>query len=406
MKKRRKPGWKKRVERGIPAQRVIELGQDGDGPLGWLALRADLESRLRSSGGRPSDPNWDIKRNIPFSSELWAKLLQTAKELSGQGRQVSAGHLAAQLVEQGLAQLTETRDDGVVRTAEARAPYARAAPSAGVAPGSARQVIQRARRAYIEDSVRGRGGMIHGVAEFPVRGVERLFRPVGLPLVEKRPGGAPTTSLLVAGAAGTGKTTLATALAVGLARAREAVALYLTTESVPTELVHKARLLGLPEAGVKPWAGATPAVAGDIVVQHLEIVGGGSAPPSTMDESIDAVWRLVSEDSRRDVPIAVAVIDAFGLFESEHDGVERRRAVVGLIQALEARGITSILVEETLDASRSWLSFAVDLVFELHFERDPEGGPKTRRLSCPKSRYTAALVGPHDYGLEGECPAV
>ncbi len=76
------------------------------GPLDLMHLAHDLGARLQSSGGRPSDPNWKMYRQVPFAPERWKALERLAEALSRQGRQVSPAQVAAVLVEHGLEEVT------------------------------------------------------------------------------------------------------------------------------------------------------------------------------------------------------------------------------------------------------------------------------------------------------------
>lgn len=68
-------------------------------------LAGEVAERLRSSGGRPTDPTWSLARQVPFSSETWASLQRLSEEVSGRGRKVGPGQMAAILVEGGLSDL-------------------------------------------------------------------------------------------------------------------------------------------------------------------------------------------------------------------------------------------------------------------------------------------------------------
>lgn len=65
-------------------------------------LASEVAKRLRSTGGRPSDPNWTMTRQVPFAVSTWAALGQLAEDLSARGRRVAPTQLAAMLVESGL----------------------------------------------------------------------------------------------------------------------------------------------------------------------------------------------------------------------------------------------------------------------------------------------------------------
>jgi hypothetical protein len=75
------------------------------GPFGVAALLDELRSRLVSKGGRPSDPAANIRRLVPLRRAVWVDLKRHARTLSAQGRPVSAGQLAAVILEQGVSEL-------------------------------------------------------------------------------------------------------------------------------------------------------------------------------------------------------------------------------------------------------------------------------------------------------------
>lgn len=73
-------------------------------PLAWLNLAHEIKGRLISTGGRPSDPYWDTKRQVPFRKKVWGYLTYVAKELSYQGRKVGPAQLAAIIIEDKVRQ--------------------------------------------------------------------------------------------------------------------------------------------------------------------------------------------------------------------------------------------------------------------------------------------------------------
>ncbi|MBI5480326.1 MAG: hypothetical protein HY906_15795 [Deltaproteobacteria bacterium] len=87
----------------LGASRAVPLpGLPSGGPLDLLQLRAEVVGRLRSTGGRPTDPEWDVQRLVPFREERWRQLVELARELSSADRRVSAGQLAAILIERAM----------------------------------------------------------------------------------------------------------------------------------------------------------------------------------------------------------------------------------------------------------------------------------------------------------------
>ncbi len=96
-----------RIQRKLGAQNVVPLDSPHDqGPLDLIQLKAELRRRLRSSGGRPSDPEWSIRRLIPFKQDKWTELELQAERCSVQGQRVSPSQLAAVLIERGLQDLS------------------------------------------------------------------------------------------------------------------------------------------------------------------------------------------------------------------------------------------------------------------------------------------------------------
>lgn len=95
-----------RVAEALGAQRSFPLdGLPSQGPLDLLQLRAELVRRLRSSGGRPTDPEWTLRRIIPFKEKGWRDLERLAARCSHEGQTVSPSQLAALLIERGLQDL-------------------------------------------------------------------------------------------------------------------------------------------------------------------------------------------------------------------------------------------------------------------------------------------------------------
>lgn len=256
------------------------------------------------------------------------------------------------------------------------------------------------------------------VREAGVRHLEWLFSPPGLPLVAKVGDDVrPTTAILVRGGAGTGKTTLAVALAHAIARENQGIVLYLSTEAVTRELAYKLRQLGLEGVRELAWQRRSEGEPGSFVARHLGLLDEDSqaededlaeTSEGRSERALRAVWALLEEHraSGDHPPIRAVIIDAFGIPERAGEGRSLRTPSITWIQALENRGITPILIEEAVPGSEDALRFVVDLVFELGFEADPDSRKLHRTLAVPKSRYVVAEIGPHDYGLEEGRPAV
>lgn len=67
------------------------------GALGMMQLGEEVRRRLMSRGGRPTMPEWDMKRPIPLRRKDWARLTKIGRELG-----LSPGQFAALLIERAL----------------------------------------------------------------------------------------------------------------------------------------------------------------------------------------------------------------------------------------------------------------------------------------------------------------
>lgn len=215
------------------------------------------------------------------------------------------------------------------------------------------------------------------------------------------------------GGAGTGKTTVALALAHAIAKANGGLVLYLTTEFSPVEITYKATLIGLGEEVVDVWPGATGMTPGSVVVEHLSVVRHGQPVASSAERkrsAIDAIWGLLhpeKESERRPpLPVRAVVIDALTLPEVGESEGALRADLVAFVQALENERISVVLVEELAPVASAWSSFVVDVVLELAFQPDPETHDLRRKLTVSKCRYALSIPGPHDYGLDSGVPGV
>ncbi len=84
----------------LGANRVDPLQiEKPQGPLGLLALREEVRNRLRSTGGRPTDPAWKERRCVPFKPEIWDKLMTLAGKMSTDERKVTPAQVVAILIE-------------------------------------------------------------------------------------------------------------------------------------------------------------------------------------------------------------------------------------------------------------------------------------------------------------------
>jgi KaiC/GvpD/RAD55 family RecA-like ATPase/tetratricopeptide (TPR) repeat protein len=251
------------------------------------------------------------------------------------------------------------------------------------------------------------------LTDLPVKQLQYIFSPPGLPLPAKGESEHGTTSVLIRGGAGTGKTTFAFAIAHAIAKAGSGLVLYLTTEFSPVEIAFKATLIGLREEAVDAFPGADDMQAGDVVVEHLSVVRRGQPVLTSAERkrsSIDAIWALLhpeGTDARRTkLSVRSVVIDALTLPEAGESEEALRSYVVEFVQALESEGVSVVLVEELAPGAAAWSAFVVDVVFELSFQPDPETQELRRKLTLSKCRHALSIPGPHDYGLESGVPGI
>jgi hypothetical protein len=100
---RGKPTRIERIAKQIGATRVERVSDRRVlNPLDLLGLAEVASSRIRSSGGRPTDPELTVRRQIGFKPETWERLQVAARQLSCTGMSVAPAQLAAILIEHGV----------------------------------------------------------------------------------------------------------------------------------------------------------------------------------------------------------------------------------------------------------------------------------------------------------------
>jgi hypothetical protein len=65
-------------------------------------LREVIESRLASTGGRPTLEGADVERTVRFLPQDWKKLQRLAEKFSGSGKSISPSQVASTIVNQAL----------------------------------------------------------------------------------------------------------------------------------------------------------------------------------------------------------------------------------------------------------------------------------------------------------------
>ena len=100
---------RKKLAELLGAKIIGEVPDVGGGAFGMARLAQLLHRRLTPSQGdrpgRPTNPDWVIRRKVPLSKATAAKLAQMAKAMSTPERKISPMQLAAHLVEEAVARL-------------------------------------------------------------------------------------------------------------------------------------------------------------------------------------------------------------------------------------------------------------------------------------------------------------
>lgn len=99
----------KELEKFLSAKADVVIPLEREGGLSatevlathsWFRRRVN---ELKSSGGRPTNPRWTIKRQIPMTSEIWEQLKNLAGRCGEErGVRVGPGQLASFLLEDAV----------------------------------------------------------------------------------------------------------------------------------------------------------------------------------------------------------------------------------------------------------------------------------------------------------------
>jgi hypothetical protein len=98
------PVGPKAIAKALGAEIVSPENVHG-APISLYALRRELESRVRSTGGRPALEGATKIQKIPLKPEDWSRLDTLAGELSRQGVSATAGQVASVMVHNQLERL-------------------------------------------------------------------------------------------------------------------------------------------------------------------------------------------------------------------------------------------------------------------------------------------------------------
>lgn len=103
------------IAKALGAAAIVSRGNVQGAPISLHALRRELESRVRSTGGRPALEGATKIQKIPLKPEDWSRLEKLADELSRQGVSATAGQVASVMVHSQLESLA-TSATGQPRT--------------------------------------------------------------------------------------------------------------------------------------------------------------------------------------------------------------------------------------------------------------------------------------------------
>src|SRR2546427_2960933 len=90
------------IAKALGADEVVPRENAQGAPISLHALRRELETRVRSTGGRPALEGATKIQKIPLKPEDWSRLEKLADELSQQGISATAGQVASVLVHSQL----------------------------------------------------------------------------------------------------------------------------------------------------------------------------------------------------------------------------------------------------------------------------------------------------------------
>ena len=90
------------IAKALGAAEVVPGANVHGAPISLHALRRELESRVRSTGGRPGLQGATKIQKIPLKPEDWSRLEELAARLSQQGVSATAGQVASVMVHSQL----------------------------------------------------------------------------------------------------------------------------------------------------------------------------------------------------------------------------------------------------------------------------------------------------------------
>lgn len=217
----------------------------------------------------------------------------------------------------------------------------------------------------------------------------------GLRFVERVAGAGESATVLVRGAAGTGKTLLAMHLAAAVAKALSADVAVACVELLPLELetqladfVETRPLLPV-RVDDEVAAGASPRLFARMLQPQPE-----HADDPMGDEVVQLLEWVTRCGGDPRVLVVDSLSDGYGL-----GGKIARAAADALAKLAAQRGLCLILVEEVTRLVPTPWCFAVDTVLELRLNGFEDRAREDRSLSVTKHRFGPSDAGPHELDL-------
>jgi len=90
------------IAKALGSEQVERTANVHGAPTSLHALRRELESRVRSTGGRPALEGATKIQKIPLKPEDWSRLEELAARLARQGVSATAGQVASVMVHSQL----------------------------------------------------------------------------------------------------------------------------------------------------------------------------------------------------------------------------------------------------------------------------------------------------------------
>lgn len=226
----------------------------------------------------------------------------------------------------------------------------------------------------------------------------------GVRMVSRLEGREPSSTTLIRGGPGAGKTILAYQTAVELASARGGDVAYACVELLPTEL--QAQIEGIWDSQKPPSKAAAsrllmPPFARHTAVSvavYTAVLNLGPTPEAAPDVLGEGMEELV--EAARGVGGTPKVLVVDSLSAGYGLSAMPREVIDAVVKYAVREGLVLLLLEEGLVGDRSEWAYAVDIVVELdHLDRTDLNAQLERKLWVVKNRFAPSVLGPHRFSI-------